>query len=66
MSRIKPLHITDISYAELLYDWRFAASQFVLASSPLRLNDQTFFFQLNSCGNNPYVTSSLTRKWADI
>jgi hypothetical protein len=22
-----------------------------------------FFFQLNSCGNSPYVTSSLTRRW---
>jgi hypothetical protein len=21
------------------------------------------FFQLNSCGNSPYVTSSLTRRW---
>jgi hypothetical protein len=29
---------------------------------PLETHDQTFF-QLNSCGNSPYVTSSLTRRW---
>jgi hypothetical protein len=29
---------------------------------PLETHDQTFF-QVNSCGNSPYVTSSLTRKW---
>jgi hypothetical protein len=36
-------------------------NQFVLAISPLRLT--TSFFQLNICGYNPYVTSSLTRGW---
>jgi hypothetical protein len=29
----------------------------------LETHDQITFFQLNSCGNNPYVTSSLTRRW---
>jgi hypothetical protein len=24
------------------------------------------FFQLNSCGNSPYVTSSLTRRWLHL
>jgi hypothetical protein len=50
------------SKSELLYVWRFAASQFVLASSPLRSTSRDFF-QLNPCGNSPYVTSSLTRRW---
>jgi hypothetical protein len=30
---------------------------------PLETHDQIFFFLLNSCGNSPYVTSSLTRGW---
>jgi hypothetical protein len=46
----------------LLYDWRFTANHFVLASSPLRLTTRDFF-QLNTCGHSPYVTSSLTRGW---
>jgi hypothetical protein len=29
----------------------------------LETHDQTFFFQLIFCGNSPYVTSSLTRRW---
>jgi hypothetical protein len=35
----------------------------VLASSPLRPTTKHFFFQINSCVNKPYVTSSLTRRW---
>jgi hypothetical protein len=50
------------SKSELLYDWRFTANQFVLASRPLRPTTR-FFFSINSCGNRPYVTSSLTRRW---
>jgi hypothetical protein len=34
-----------------------------LGAWPLETHDQRFFFQLNSCGNSPYVTSSLTRRW---
>jgi hypothetical protein len=35
-----------------------------LGVKPLETHDQTlFFFQLNSSGNSPYVTSSLTRRW---
>jgi hypothetical protein len=48
----------------LLYDWRFIANQFVLASSLLRLIAR--FIpppQLNPCSHNPYVTSSLTGWW---
>jgi hypothetical protein len=45
-----------------LCDWQFTANQFILAPSPLRLMAR-FFFQLNSCGHSPYVTSSLTRGW---
>jgi hypothetical protein len=51
------------SESELLYDWRFTASQFVLATSPLRPKSRIFIFQLNICGYSPYVTSSLTKGW---
>jgi hypothetical protein len=47
---------------ELLYDRRFTANQLVLATSPLRLTTSNFF-QLNTCGHSPYLTSSLTRGW---
>jgi hypothetical protein len=50
------------SESELLYDWRFTTNQFVLSPSPLRLTAR-IFFQLNTCGHSPYVTSSLTRGW---
>jgi hypothetical protein len=50
------------SGSELLYNWRFTTSQFILASSPLRLTTRDFF-QLNPCGHRPYVTPSLTRGW---
>jgi hypothetical protein len=50
------------SMSKLLYDWRFTANQFVLAPRRLRPTTRDFFFQLNSCGNSPYVTSSLTRR----
>jgi hypothetical protein len=52
---------TDLE-SELLYDWRFTANQFTLAPSPLRLTT-SIFFQMNTCGYNPYVTFSLTRGW---
>jgi hypothetical protein len=42
----------------ILYDWRFTADQFILATSPLRLTRSNFIFQLNTCS---YVTPSLTR-----
>jgi hypothetical protein len=29
----------------------------------LEAHDQRFFSQLNYCGNSPYITSSLTRRW---
>jgi hypothetical protein len=51
------------SESQLLYDWRFTANQFFLAPSPLKITTRNFFFQLNPCGHNPYVTSSLTRAW---
>jgi hypothetical protein len=57
------LHRNYISESELLYDCRFTANQFVLTTSPLRLTTSNFIFQLNTCGYNPYVTSSLTRGW---
>jgi hypothetical protein len=43
-----------------LYDWRFTANHFVLATS---LTTSNFIFQLNTCGYSPYVTSSLMRGW---
>jgi hypothetical protein len=48
------------SESELLYDWQFTTNYFVLAPSPLRLTPRSFF-ELSTCGNNPYVTSSLMR-----
>jgi hypothetical protein len=33
-----------------------------LGVKPLEIHDETFFFLLNSCGNSPYVTCSLTRR----
>jgi hypothetical protein len=51
------------SDSELLYDWRFTANHFVLATSPLRPTTRIFIFQMNACGYSPYVTSSLTRGW---
>jgi hypothetical protein len=50
-----------MSESELLYNWRFTTSQFVFATSPLRLTTSNFIFQLNTCGYSPYVTSSLTK-----
>jgi hypothetical protein len=63
---IRQKDITSISgqpksESELLYDWRFTANQFVLATSPLRLTTSNFIFRLNACGYSLYVTSSLTR-----
>jgi hypothetical protein len=58
------LHCKSLtSESELLYDWRFTANQFVLATSPLRPTTRIFIFQLHTCGYSPYVTSSLTRGW---
>jgi hypothetical protein len=51
------------SESELLYDWRFAANHFVLATSRFRPTTSNFIFQLNTCGYSPYVTSCLTRGW---
>jgi hypothetical protein len=55
--------LSALSESELLYDWRFNANQFVLATSPLKPTTRIFIFQLNTCGHSPYVTSSLTRGW---
>jgi hypothetical protein len=57
-------HHTRVSVRELelLFEWLFAANQFILATSPLRLTT-SIFFQLNTCDNNPYVISSLMRGW---
>jgi hypothetical protein len=38
---------------ELLYDWRFTADQFVLATNTLRPTARIFIFQLNACGYSP-------------
>jgi hypothetical protein len=45
----------------LFCDWRFTTNQFVLVSGPLGPTNRVF--QLNSCGNGPYVSSSLRRGW---
>jgi hypothetical protein len=51
------------SESELLFDWRFTANQFILATSPLRPTTSNFILQLNTCEYCPYVTSFLTRGW---
>jgi hypothetical protein len=51
------------SESESLYDWRFTANQFVLATSPSRPTTIIFVFQLNTCSYRPYVISSLKRGW---
>jgi hypothetical protein len=51
------------SESELHNEWRFTANQFVLPPSRLRITTTDYFFQLTRCGNSPYVTSSLTRRW---
>jgi hypothetical protein len=48
---------------KLFYDWRFIVNQFILATNPFGLTTSNFIFQLNTCGNSPYVTSPLTRGW---
>jgi hypothetical protein len=55
--------LTLYRLSESLYDGRFTANKFALATSPLRLTTNNFMFQLNTCVYNPYVTSSLTRGW---
>jgi hypothetical protein len=52
-----------VQSSKLLYDWRFTANQFILATSPLRTMTRIFIFQLNPCGYSPSVTSSLTKGW---
>jgi hypothetical protein len=34
-----------------------------LGDKPLEVHGQISFFQLDTCGHSPYVTSSLTRGW---
>jgi hypothetical protein len=48
--RLTPFHCTALTHSltaksksKLLYDWRFTANQFVLASSPLRPTTRFFF-----------------------
>jgi hypothetical protein len=43
-----------MSESELLYDWRFTANQFVLATSPLRITTRNVL-QVDHCGHSPYV-----------
>jgi hypothetical protein len=50
------------SKLQLLYDWRFTANPFVLATKN-PWESRPDFFQLNPCSHSPYVTSSLMREW---
>jgi hypothetical protein len=47
--------------AKLLYNWRFTANQFVLATSTLIPMIRNIF-QLNRCGNSPYVSNILSNE----
>jgi hypothetical protein len=53
------------SESELLYDWRFTANQFVLASRPLRLTTRDSFFNrtLAVIVLTYILSDSLTRRW---
>jgi hypothetical protein len=51
-----------VSVTSIIWRWRFAANQFVLATNPLRITTR-IFFQRNTCAHDPYVASSLTRWW---
>jgi hypothetical protein len=61
---------SDLSVSELLtaesrlYDWRFTANHFVLATSPLRLMPEIFVL-LNRFGHSPYITESETYNTTD-
>jgi hypothetical protein len=55
--------LTSESESELLYDWRFTASHFILAKISLRITTSNFILQLNTCGYSPNVTTFLTRGW---
>jgi hypothetical protein len=61
-SNMRVMFLRNVGMSESLYDWRFTANRFVLATSPLRLTTSNFIFQLNTCGYSLYVTSSLTRR----
>jgi hypothetical protein len=47
---------TSLSESEFLYDWRFTAIQFVLATSSLRLTTSNLIFQLNICVYRPILS----------
>jgi hypothetical protein len=51
-----PFNSLSESESKLLYDWRFTANQFVLATSPLRHTTNNFIFQLNTCGYSLCIT----------
>jgi hypothetical protein len=42
--RVLNHHHAESRVTELLYDWRFTANQFVLASRSMRLTTRLFFF----------------------
>jgi hypothetical protein len=46
------------SESELLYDWRFTAKSVRLEIEPLETHGLFFFFQLNTWGHSPSITSS--------
>jgi hypothetical protein len=46
----------------VLYDLRFTANQFLWRRAPWD-SRPVMFFQLNTCGHSPYITSTLTRGW---
>jgi hypothetical protein len=61
--RLLPLHSWTLN--SLTNEWIVQSQSYFTTGGarPLETHDQRFFFQLNSCGNSPYITSSLTRRW---
>jgi hypothetical protein len=45
--------------SELLYNWRFTAGQFDLATSPLRVTTSNCIFELSTYGYSPYLSFTI-------
>jgi hypothetical protein len=61
----RPRHWVYVQSSKFKVTLRLAVyrQSVLLGVKPLETHDERLFFQLNSCGNSPYVTASLTRRW---
>jgi hypothetical protein len=51
------------SKSHFLYEWRFTPTSSSWSQAPRDPLPENFYFQLNCCGDSPYVTPSLKRRW---